>query len=256
MSWVWDHSPYSGASLLMHLALADWANDDGECWPNQPQIAAKMRSSIETVRRLTRKMEEDGWLVIVEPSPGKGRSHRYQLALSAPSRDVLTPADTASPTDCGASPVTPTTGSGYPHIDAGFPPHRSPDNRQEPSVEQPSNTLAILANLTAPDLDTEMFNVFWDVYPRHTGGRPPARKAWDNAIKRTDPQVIVDGALRFREDPNRLDEFTPHPSTWLNQNRWADDPLPARGASTRQSGTATFVKAFGWQGCPLIELDW
>ena len=79
MSWVWDNSPYEGKVLLIHLALADFANDDGVCWPNQERIAKKCRASVETVRTATRAMQGDGYLEIISESSGRGSSHRYQL---------------------------------------------------------------------------------------------------------------------------------------------------------------------------------
>jgi hypothetical protein len=36
------------------------------------------------------------------------------------------------------------------------------------------------------------------------------------------------GAERYRDDPNRTDEFTAHPTTWLNRDGWNDAPLPSR----------------------------
>lgn len=247
MSWVWDNSPYSGAALLVHLAFADWADDEGLCWPSQVKVAHKARCSVEHVRQVTRQMVADGSLVVERESAGRGKPTHYRVVGRTPN-------------SVGGNVETPNSDLRNPQIQPDKPPNPSPNNRQEPSVEQPSTTdlapLDLSLLMVDPDIPTRIFDVFWDVYPRHTGGRPAARKAWDKAIKRTDPQVIVDGALRFREDPNRLDEFTPHPSTWLNQQRWEDDPLPARGASTRQSGTATFVTAFEPQGRPLIELDW
>ena len=118
MSWVWDNSPYRDNSLLIHLALADWANDDGLCWPNQQSIAAKARCSTEHVRRITRTMESDGYIEIVSVSKGPGSSHVYQLKR---------------PTNGGA------LGTEIPHIEEPIPhiqrpntPHLSPKNRQEP----------------------------------------------------------------------------------------------------------------------------
>lgn len=89
MSHVWAHSPYKDASLLMHLALADWSDDYGLCWPSQEQIALKIRGSVETVRRITRRMERDGLLVIETPSHGRGNSARYRLNLEPPQNEGL-----------------------------------------------------------------------------------------------------------------------------------------------------------------------
>jgi hypothetical protein len=71
------------------------------------------------------------------------------------------------------------------------------------------------------------FDAFWSVYPRKHG-KQAAIRAWLTAIKKVEPQVIVEAAKRYADDPNRVDQFTAHASTWLNQGRWEDAPLPNR----------------------------
>ena len=34
--------------------------------------------------------------------------------------------------------------------------------------------------------------------------------------------------MRYADDPNRVEAFTAHPTTWLNAGRWNDEPLPER----------------------------
>jgi len=76
------------------------------------------------------------------------------------------------------------------------------------------------------DLDPR-FTEFWDVYPRKSA-KGAARRAWSKAAATTDPTVIIAGAARYAADPNREDTYTAHPATWLNGERWLDEPLPAR----------------------------
>lgn len=71
------------------------------------------------------------------------------------------------------------------------------------------------------------FAEFWATYPSRQA-KGTALKAYSNALKKADAAVILDGALRYATDPNRSDQFTANPSTWLNGERWADDPLPDR----------------------------
>lgn len=90
------------------------------------------------------------------------------------------------------------------------------------------------------------FEEFWQVYPRRTAKRA-ALGAWKKAARRASVAEIMAGAERFRDDPNREQEFTPHPATWLNQDRWGDDPLPERRshltASERRAGnTRSFLE--------------
>jgi hypothetical protein len=69
------------------------------------------------------------------------------------------------------------------------------------------------------------FRAFWDAYPRKVD-KGHARKAWLTVMKKggVDPSVIIAGAIRYRNDPDRKPDikFTAHPATWLNGERWAD----------------------------------
>ena len=78
MSWVWGHSPYNGTSLLIHLKLADHANDDGYCYPSQKGLAAAARCTDRHVRSVLRQMVDDGYLEVVKVSNGR-RNNSYQL---------------------------------------------------------------------------------------------------------------------------------------------------------------------------------
>jgi hypothetical protein len=69
------------------------------------------------------------------------------------------------------------------------------------------------------------FERFWASYPRKVG-KAAARKAFDKALTRADLAQIVEGLHRYVKDPERVrkgQEFTVHPVTWLNQDRWLDD---------------------------------
>jgi hypothetical protein len=72
--------------------------------------------------------------------------------------------------------------------------------------------------------------LFWSIYPRKEA-KGAARTAFLKACKKISVESIIEGAKRFAADPNRQDEFTAHASTWLNQERWSDTPLPSRGGS-------------------------
>jgi len=76
------------------------------------------------------------------------------------------------------------------------------------------------------------FAEFWDAYPRKAG-KQAAERAWKTAVTKADPDTIILAASTFRHDPNREDQFTPHPATWLNQGRWDDEPLPSRQPVTK-----------------------
>ena len=63
------------------------------------------------------------------------------------------------------------------------------------------------------------FGQFWLAYPRKVG-KGAAIKAFVSARKKAPMQTIMDGLSRLKFDDVK---FCPHPTTWLNQERWADE---------------------------------
>lgn len=73
-------------------------------------------------------------------------------------------------------------------------------------------------------LDAE-FETWWKAYPRKKA-KPNARKAWTKARSKASVQVLTDGLdLLDRSNP----KFIPHGATWLNGERWNDEPDRSRG---------------------------
>lgn len=85
------------------------------------------------------------------------------------------------------------------------------------------------------------FNEFWNTVPRKVS-KKAARKAWDKATKTTHPQTIINGMRRYRDDPNRNPAYTKHPTTWLNQGCWEDDPLPPKPTTHTKSKSQRYLE--------------
>jgi hypothetical protein len=82
------------------------------------------------------------------------------------------------------------------------------------------------------------FEDFWATYPRHEGKRE-AYAAWRAAVVRASREEVLVGARRYRDDPNREEAYTAHPTTWLNRDGWQDAPLPRRRPETQQDRLET-----------------
>lgn len=80
ISWAWKHGPKNQGELLVLLALADFANDDGECWPAMSTIAEKARVTERATRRIIRRLEVSGFLR-VETGGGRRGSNRYRMLM-------------------------------------------------------------------------------------------------------------------------------------------------------------------------------
>jgi hypothetical protein len=67
MTRVWEHSRMKGSALLLELAIADHAHDDGSgAWPSQETLAKKTRLSVRQVRRLLDILVAAGELTLEE----------------------------------------------------------------------------------------------------------------------------------------------------------------------------------------------
>ncbi len=71
---------------------------------------------------------------------------------------------------------------------------------------------------------SDAFEDFWKAYPRKVG-KGAARKAYAKALRFTDHDTIM-GALSDQRPAMEAKEsqYIPHASTWLNQERWEDEP--------------------------------
>jgi hypothetical protein len=82
MTAVWKHSDAKGTDLLLLLALADNADDEGFCFPSYPYLAAKTRMSDRTVRRRISELCDTDELSLVA-SGRAGRSNEYMVNIHA-----------------------------------------------------------------------------------------------------------------------------------------------------------------------------
>ena len=82
MSSVWDDArTQAHTELLVLLALADWANDDGYCWPTISALAAKARLSERAVQQILGRLIATGRIRRI-PGGGRGRANRYQVVTA------------------------------------------------------------------------------------------------------------------------------------------------------------------------------
>jgi Helix-turn-helix domain len=83
MSQVWEDTRIeSQAELIVLLALADHARDDGLCWPSMRSIAVKARIEERSAQRIVRRLIEKGMIELVSPGgciDGCNTPNRYRV---------------------------------------------------------------------------------------------------------------------------------------------------------------------------------
>jgi hypothetical protein len=84
MSRVWESSRSRGSELLLLLAIADHANEDGYAYPGIASLARKARMSKRNTRYVLGKLVKAGELIISRGTARRGTNeYRVQIAKTA-----------------------------------------------------------------------------------------------------------------------------------------------------------------------------
>lgn len=85
LSRVWDDFPGHGSELLALLALADWSDDDGRCWPSITSISKKTRLSRSQTQRTVHSLIGSGFVIVTgnETGGAPGSTRQYRINLKA-----------------------------------------------------------------------------------------------------------------------------------------------------------------------------
>jgi hypothetical protein len=82
MTSVWDDpDTQTHSELLVLLALADWANDDGYCWPTISALAAKSRLSERAVQQILARLTTTGRIERISGG-GRGHANEYRVLIT------------------------------------------------------------------------------------------------------------------------------------------------------------------------------
>ncbi len=91
MARVWDGSNHSGSELLMLLALADFADDNGRAYPSITTLAIKCRTKPRYAIVLLDNLAASGELVVLKgqgPMGRGGRTNLYRIVFDRLTRET------------------------------------------------------------------------------------------------------------------------------------------------------------------------
>ena len=74
---------------------------------------------------------------------------------------------------------------------------------------------------TKTNTDSDSFIEFWKIYPRRIG-RKTASKSFHKFDEKHYSKILYSTNLFARDNIGTEERFIPHPTTWLNQERWLD----------------------------------
>jgi len=78
MTAVWDREDLSSTQKLVLLSLADWANDEGLCWPSIERVAKKSSLKKRAVQLAIRSLEE---MQFIRREEVIGKGNRYWIHI-------------------------------------------------------------------------------------------------------------------------------------------------------------------------------
>ena len=205
-------SGVSDKAIRVYATLLRFGMTPGDCYPSHATLAERIGCAPRSVQRPLRELEAAGWLRRTPrfTESGERMSDGYAVFTepTAAQENAPTAQENVDPPRAGAR--TPR---------AGERDKREPVNESQLTRE---NSAVALVDATHDSAAPPTFERFWQTYPRKVG-KPAAKKAWEKATRRADPEAIIAAAAAYRDWPDRDDAFTKHPGPWLNDDRWDDD---------------------------------
>ncbi|WP_354399025.1 helix-turn-helix domain-containing protein [Variovorax sp. OAS795] len=253
MTMVFDRYPEGGSEMLLALALADHAHDDGtRIWPSVGELARKTRQSTRTVQRQLQKMVASGWLEMVSTATGRrGSTNEYRVTAAwvagahlAPRGDKVTPHEAGEVMHAGEGVIH--TGDRLTPLDeAGR--GDTGDARGDTAMSRGGDTaMSSESSGTVRNRNTPLppgggatgFDELWAIYPNHDNRLKAERR-----YRRMAPNAALQQTMRSAIEAQRLSkrwtkdggEFVLEFATWLRNERWRDVPR-AHGAPSVVAG--------------------
>ena len=230
LSMVLNHSKARGAAKIVLLGIANHLGPDAHegAWPSQERLAAYANVSDRGVRKAVTNLIELGELRVAVAdghSRDQYKPNRYWITLECPP-------------DCDGSmwhrrvELSDTQGGTFEQSGRNF------------STVRVEPQFLLNSKETVENRYTNRFEDFWSAYPRREA-KGQAFKAWRKAIKVHNQQMIIEAAKRYGESYTGEYQFIPLASSWLNAERWLDEPPPA----ARKAGPVTVMDLYADEPC-------
>lgn len=209
MAAVWERSQHSGTHLLMLLAIADFADDEGRAYPSVPTLAKKCRMRERNAQYILAELVGSGELS-TQRGKGPRGSNVYRIKLASLGVQHSAPMQQSAPLQGVA-----------PHPCNGV--HLTPATHCTQTINEPS-------------ANRQSFVDFWKAYPKKVG-RSDAQKAWEKL--KLDAVLLASILDALKSQALSADwqkdggKFIPHAKTWINGRRWEDEVSTSPTAQNR-----------------------
>lgn len=199
MTQCWANSRHKGSELLLLLAIADFADEQGTAFPAISTLAEKCRIQPRRVRYILRTLERSGELSIKQnKGPPPKFPNLYKITLP----------------------------DGGLHSTAGV---HSKVQRAALEGMRGLHCSATKPSLTVSNHPTVGFERFWRIYPdKRKGSKSACFRLWQDEGLDASVEQIISHVLVMRTNADWVKEdgeYVPAPLTYLRQQRWDGSEL-------------------------------
>lgn len=242
------------------------ANADGYCWASNRYLGRLLNVRADTTSSAINNLSREGYLRLRYTIRSDGMQVRkiyinkeytatYEYLLEETFQD-LKKATTIRPPGRPQNPLGKNPHKGKIQNPLGKNPNRGREKSQTDKGISP-NKLDTKLDI---DIDNELdnsscrsggngniklsqFNSFWEIYPRK-GNKGPSKKAWEKICQKkasarpTWNEIKIAIRAQMKTPQWQDAQFIPLASTWLNNERWIDDPKEMKGHSPKSRAAA------------------
>lgn len=202
MAKVWDSFPRGGTDLLTMLALADWSDDEGRCFPSITSISKKIRLGKRQAQRSVNGLIDEEFLKVLANlhggPPGSSRRYQFNFNKLTDVTEVTPINETGVIGDADGCHIKPATGDTH-------------------------DTLTVIeSSLTV----SAKFAQFWKAYPKKKS-KGDAEKAFNKINPDDKTFALILNAIRVQSQSVEWNKdngkFVKYPASWLRSQSWLDD---------------------------------
>ena len=230
-SWVYFYPKLPDKSRLLYGLISSMCNHKGYCWARNETLMGYLGECSErTLQRHLKSLQDIGAIRVEEGQGGSGVQRKIYI------------------TDVPHNPdkndgVNPDKNDGVnPDKNDGVTP-----SKMSPRIITNNNTPIVPKGDKSNDpMDDPLFEEFWNEYG-YKVKRKTAERAWNKLHVSDHPglfDAIMAGLARAKASRQWQDGYAPHPSTWLNGERWKDEipdapqPMTTANQTTPELGKA------------------
>lgn len=226
MAWAKRQNTGSMGAKSVLRALADYADEDGCCWPSRRQLADDTEMSPGSVSRHLAALEAGRLIVREERLRDNGsRSTDMVRLLMARAPAPATPSSNwgGPPPQIEEAPSS-ISGSAPPQIEEAhnYHPnhHLKKDSPQAPQGAGVGSSISEMEEGGEPDAPDTQFDVFWTQYAAHPlASRAKALRVWSklDTVQRAQALAQLE---RFLDLVKQSGRKPCDPATYLGERRW------------------------------------